>query len=359
MDDLDKFLEESALSIPTGERTSSLDQDDDFLAFLDTPSTLPKGGSAANPANSVPPTSEDNQDFLEWLQDSPAKTTKTKTTSNITTTSTSTAPTPASEATARAVAHLAGNESFMLASKSLHVDHKDTSKASMDSFFNEVFGSGSPTASAKSHKFLSSDEYDDANNVDGQAPRTVEEKILSIVQSSFPDINLLRSVICSGGYIPSSLRAQVWSLLLTESSAEDEEVRHFSSESVDFANIQALVSDCKAVISSSNCLQPHSAEAEQCKKDMQDILVLYCQRRNFAYKSVLCRLLSPLLVVGAGAGAGAAAEVVQQQQQLHQEQRCSRVHASSCFYALASEFVPLINLQVRRRVIFKVIDVMK
>jgi hypothetical protein len=58
---------------------------------------------------------------------------------------------------------------------------------------------------------------------------------------------------------------------------------------------------------------------------MQDILVLYCQRRNIAYSAVLSRLLSPLLAV---------------------PDRASRTLASSCFYTVASTFAPLINLNV-------------
>lgn len=155
-----------------------------------------------------------------------------------------------------------------------------------------------------------------------------EEQVQSIVQSAFPDIQQLRRIVLSAGYVPASLRAEVWSLLLNETCAEDVEVLHYSSsDGEECENSALLTSDVTALVTSlsTDRTAGDSADQEELRKDMHDILSLYCQRRQIAYSSVLCRLLSPLLAV---------------------PQRASRAQASSCFYTLASEFAPLVNLNV-------------
>lgn len=295
MDDLDKFLEESGVTIPahSDDRSLSLEKDDDFMAFLDSAAPLPNRTGDEEPLATK--AIEDGQDFLDWLQqDSPRK---------------KSVADPEQETRA-----WSPNASFIETSKHLHTDIKDVSRESMDSFFNDVFGSPSP--SSKQHKSLDA--------VSEGEEQSYDEQVLSIVQSSFPDIQQLKRIICEAGYIPNKLRAQVWALLLNESCVEDEEARHYHTEGVEFENQQALVSDCSAVIASAT-VKLSAAEAEVLRKDMHDILALYCQRRSIAYSTILCRLLSPLLVV---------------------PERASRTMSSSCFYTLASDFIPLINLNV-------------
>ena len=302
MDDLDKFLEEQAIPVKaTGTSTTisaaSIENDDDFLAFLDEPSTTSLPTSAIK--GDKPISTTDTDDFLDWLKDSPPKNKEDTT--------------PDDDVSATDADHSA---SFIETSKTLHKEFKDTSKESMDSFFNDVFGS--PEQSTKHISKIAEQGEEDSG-------LCYEDKIKNIVESTFPDIQKLRKLIYEAGHVPMAQRAQVWSLVLNESSAGDEEARHFSAQSVEFEGHQALASDCSAVIISSG-LQLSAGETERTRTDLQDLLVLYCQRRNVPYRAVLCRLLSPLLVV---------------------PEPASRTQASSAFYTLASSFTPLINLNVR------------
>ena len=313
MDDLDKFLEDSTLAnSPIGDRSATINKDDDFLAFLDVRDTPAIKSPATRPMNLA--TESGEQDFLAWLEDSPrqSKSEKNLPVNNVKFDELAVVPDELP---------WSPNSSFM--ESSLHRDNKDTSKESMDHFFEDVFGS----PSTKSGKVNDDDENEEEENED--VVRSFEERLQAIVQSTFPDIPLLKRLICDAGFIPDSLRAQIWSLLLTEGVAEDEESRHYCSDATVIEGQQMLTSDCTAVITSST-LMLNSKEAEDVRKDMHDILVLYCQRRNIPYKSMLCRLLSPLLVV---------------------PKRSSRVQVSSSFYALATDFVPLINLPVSLMVV--------
>jgi hypothetical protein len=302
MDDLDKFLEEEVGKVvPTSGAAAgaSIEKDDDFLAFLDAPVTVTPARSGDQKERSLSYTKaiEDSEDFLEWLQDSPSKST-------------------AAAAPEEVQSPWSPNASFIETSKHMHIDQKDISKESMDSFFNDVFGSPSPSAKVRK---------DIAGGDETAEDMSLEERVTEIVRSSFPDIQQLKKIICEAGYVPSALRAQVWALVLSESCVEDEEARHYSAEGVDFEGHHALVSDCAAVMAAAEAQLGSPAQVEGTRRDMQDILVLYCQRRNIAYSAVLCRLLSPLLAV---------------------PDRASRTLASSCFYTVASTFAPLINLNV-------------
>jgi len=316
MDDLDKILDESSTAAPqltsqasttpagtSGVNPASIENDDDFLAFLNDPdpvsiTPMKKSGDASQNCQ----TFDDSEDFLEWLQDSP-RTDKKKTLTKNTDIDLNTPKSPWKP-----------SESFIETSKHLHRENHDTSKESMDNFFNDVFGS--PNQSTKSNKANDNYESDECDT------DTFDEKIAGIIQSSFPDIQLLRQLIWKEGKVPQAYRGQVWSLLLNESCVEDEEVRNFSAASVGFSDFETVASDCSAVISSSG-VTLSAEEAERAREDMQDILVLYCQRRSIPYNPILCRLLCPLIVT---------------------QNRVSRTLASSCFYSLVSMFIPLINL---------------
>jgi hypothetical protein len=65
-------------------------------------------------------------------------------------------------------------------------------------------------------------------------------------------------------------------------------------------------------------------DKEQVARDLYDILVLYCIRRQQSYSRLLCTLLAPLLTC---------------------KQPLSRGLACACFYPLAADFAPLIGLK--------------
>lgn len=54
-----------------------------------------------------------------------------------------------------------------------------------------------------------------------------DKAVKAIINSTFPDISKLKSMIIDAGYIPHSLRGAVWSLLLTGSITEDEEIKTY------------------------------------------------------------------------------------------------------------------------------------
>jgi hypothetical protein len=212
---------------------------------------------------------------------------------------------------------------------------KETSKVTttLDSFFDEVFGG--ETEKSKSPTFLSP-----------RTPRRLiknyEVELSEIVDSSFPDVVLLRNAILDAGYIPSKLRGEIWCLLLTGSNIEDFEVNQFSSADANIDNQSRILNDCHAVVTQwfdqSNC-SPSSSQLKQLNdenedikssdiaqltNDMYDIIVLYCVRKEVGYNNLYCTLLAPLLLTSTPS---------------------SRALSSSCFYSIASQFVPMVNLQ--------------
>ena len=162
-----------------------------------------------------------------------------------------------------------------------------------------------------------------------KSPRNLkyETDLLKIISSGFPDIPKLQSLIAANGYIPRDLRGQVWCLLLSGTCSEDQEADFWQSTGNELPNHSEVVSDCNAVID--RCrrrgLSLPSSTLEQARRDMVDILVLYCVRRTIPYKPLYCDILAPMLVTA---------------------RPLSRMVASSCFYSLCSEFIPVVNLPV-------------
>jgi len=191
----------------------------------------------------------------------------------------------------------------------------------MDDFLDEVFGGE-----------ISSD-------IIPAVVSGLERELGDIIRSSFPDLMHLRSLISDAGYVPSSLRGQIWTFLLNGSSTEDQEAEFWHSSGKEINNQNELENDCNALVDyyASVTTDPSMklSDPEQAKSDLKDLLVLYCVRRGTAYHPFLCHLLAPLVV---------------------QPFPLSRSLASSCFYSLGSGFIPLINLQVRY---FAIIDLLK
>lgn len=154
-----------------------------------------------------------------------------------------------------------------------------------------------------------------------------ESELLRIITSGFPDVMKLQSLIAANGYIPRDLRGQVWCLLVSGTCSEDQEADFWQSTGMELPNHAEVVSDCEAAIE--KCRRRGTtvpaAVLKQAKSDLVDILVLYCVRRTIPYKPLYCDLLAPM-VVGT--------------------KPLSRTVASSCFYSLCSEFIPIINLPV-------------
>lgn len=152
-----------------------------------------------------------------------------------------------------------------------------------------------------------------------------ESELLRLITSSFPDVTKLQSLIASNGYIPRELRGQIWCLLLSGTCAEDQEADFWQSTGLELPNHADVRSDSEAIIEKcrKQGLSLSASAFDQIKKDLVDILVLYCVRRTIPYKSLYCDLLAPMIVTS---------------------KPLSRTVASSCFYSLCSEFIPVVNL---------------
>eukprot|EP01036_Dinobryon_divergens_P003703 gene3703-4905_t len=72
------------------------------------------------------------------------------------------------------------------------------------------------------------------------------------------------------GFIPSSLRGQIWSLLLTGSCTEDQEAEFWRANGKELEDHDALVADCDAIVDNTLSLGSLSSppDAEQARIDM-------------------------------------------------------------------------------------------
>jgi hypothetical protein len=267
----------------------SLVDDSDPFAILEGPSTVIC--ATEEPSRVESPL---EQDFLSWLDDSPA------------------AP-----ALGASDGKPAGDPSTL---------------GGMDDFFDEVFGEKSPELRQNSNQSSSSNPST-PNNFSNM--KRFDSMLRAEASSGFPDVSRIRDVIISAGYLPQSCRGHVWSVLLVGGSVvEDQEAEFWRPSARDENNIEnyaQLRSDCEALVKraidkSNLSLKP--TNPEQCKEDLHDILLLYCIRKKAPYRSLLCDILSPLLFVPAPFSPP------------------SRALSSSCFYSLSNNFIPLINLPV-------------
>jgi hypothetical protein len=321
-DDLDKFLDGLATggvvsSCPVSGDPQTIppdghdDQDDDFLNFLnsphDTAAASPSTGIVQHSVLSSAAAGPD--DFLEWLNDDDIQK-------------------PLYENTVRPVEEATGtdinsegifhpksslthdgtlrspSEQLELSEESRHQSAVAIDTASTDIFIDAVFGvpSGGST---------------------GRDNRSYSDHLRAVIRSNFPDTQQLRHLVDDHGYVPSAYRAQIWSLLLTEEGcSEDDEVAHFDPSTAELERKQDIVSDCDAVIAAAG-LSLDAAQSDALKRDMQSVLMLYCKRRQLDYRGQLCRVLSCLLAV---------------------PERPSVGLSSSCFYSIASEFLPFGSL---------------
>lgn len=287
MSDFDvDFLGEAPVEATPSKSTQQIE--DELFDFLDTPTATTTFTTPAKDTTGFTITSQsmdDSQDFLSWLEETPT----------------------------------AKSSSFIKAPALPTVTEEPASsseggaKESMDNFFDEVFGGDSvpsPSPSSKSNAFFQSDSV------------IFITELNEIIGSSFPDVAQLKQVIFNHGYVPNSLRAQVWTLILSGNCSEDDEMRQFNSSAAsDLANKKTMLLDCKDF---SKSLSSKSKQEQACR-DMSDVLQLYCQRRNLTYQPIYGMLLSPLMAVSDPA---------------------SKALSSSCFYGLTSSFAPLLSLNV-------------
>ena len=329
MDDFDDFLNEAAASVtltaptsaPEADQNQDQDQgkmpvtisDDDFEALLsDKPlevvNTITSTGT---------PQPVDTNDFLSWLGDTD-----------------SVSPIKSLNLVTLDKSHLTPNTA-----------EKSGSDKSMDNFFDEVFGDDIdtgknvqlPTKSnlrvdvAAANGVASSSDVSSSGQSEFQSLKypsltrsiSTEEEVFGTVDSTFPDVPRLRTLLLEAGYIPGAIRGKVWCILLNGFFVEDQEAKDFRCTGIELANFEELKADCDAVINSRVGSLWIPPDIEASRASLKDILVLYCVRREIEYHHVLCNILAPLLV---------------------SPHPMPRGLSYSCFYALCSGFIPMINL---------------
>lgn len=286
------------------------DHDDDFLNFINSPQDV----AAASPSTgivqqSVLSSAAGAEDFLDWLNDDNNQKQPTYESTMIPEEEVAGIdidierllhPQPALIQTATL---RTPSEQLELSEVSSHPSAVAIDTASTDTFIDDVFGVPSGV-------------------VTGRDSRLYSDHLRAVIRSNFPDTQQLRQLVDDYGYILSAYRAQVWSLLLTEGCSEDDEVAHFDPSTAELEKKQDIVSDCDAVIAAAG-LSLDATHLDALKREMQSVLMLYCQRRQLDYRGQLCRVLSCLLAV---------------------PDRPSVGLSSSCFYSIASEFLPFVSL---------------
>ena len=278
------------------------------LAPIATSLTLPSTVARAAVGANKDPIDED-LDFLSWLGDATPER----------------AATPTSVIEGTTDNHdSAANKSKNSQSKSAHISEPSANspthaqskvKAMMDVFFDDLFGGQQIPEEVAEQSTPTKARLTSAD---------FEVKVRDMVSSSFVDVDSLRNLLLEGGYVPVQHRAQVWSVLLTGScsSFDDAELRDtkkLSALGTDLVNYGQLVSDCEATVKRDD----ESAGGLNLQNDLQDILILYCTRREREYNSVMCQMLLPLMLVPSS---------------------FTKESASSCFYSFSSEFTPLLSL---------------
>lgn len=259
---------------------------------------------------------DDDLDFLSWLGDN---------TTPIKTPSATPGPTPGSRPLPQVdILSSLSEKTFRRCSSSsadsglttpTHAQSKV--KALMDNFFDDLFGGISRAAPIVGQDASLQVKISNAD---------FEKQVGEMISSNFIDVPTLRSLLRQGEYIPRAHRGQVLCALLTGECSinEDPELEDsdgLSSLASKIDNYEEMISDCNSVTAEPYCDVPASSQVTQ---DLQDILTLYCIRKERKYSSLLCSVLAPLLLA---------------------PNSLSKEQSSSCFYSLVSDFFPLLNLQ--------------
>jgi len=275
-------VEGDAVKIKT--LASSKNNSNDLLDFMDSIDS-PKSTSPNPIDKKGRSVSQDDREFLSWLGESPQS-----------------SPTHADTVTS--------SKLQIKKPPSLNVVNRD-----MDSFFDEIFGN-------------SANEIESGRSTPQTQKRSMKSfmaELKEAIESSFPDVENLRKLLMDAGYIPVTMRGQIWSLLLTGSCNEDQEIKSFKPNDNAIPNQSRVLSDCDAVVNKwIKANGGSSIDSKQIRQDLNDILVLYSLRREVEYSPLFCNLLAPLLL---------------------NPSPFSRGLASTSFYALTSNFMPLVNLQ--------------
>ena len=221
--------------------------------------------------------------------------------------------------------------------------------AAVDTFFDEVFGDSglssissdsintpdatvTPTKTTPSLQ-INTRTTDTSKYAEQLQSRISTEDIVRVeVESPFPDVPRMTTSLLKLGYVPDSLRGKVWCLSLTGVCTEDQEAIDFVANNNELGqHHSAIKADIDSFIlrSSKNSMaaSPFPPESmEEIRKNLNDIIVLYCMRKSKEYHQIYTSIMAPLFISN--------------------NSIMSKGLAFSCFHSLCSGFIPLINLPV-------------
>lgn len=166
---------------------------------------------------------------------------------------------------------------------------------------------------------LGSEKVDESSTID-ITPESFEIQLENILSSPFPDAGQLRQLIDGSGFLPTHLKTKIISVLLTGNCHVDEEAHNFTASEIDLQLYQELLVDIEFLSQSLNLQKKDAVE-----RKIRDVIIQFCQRKGVAYKPAYSRILFSLVA------------------------QCEDVSVgllSSCFHAIATEFLPLVGLQV-------------
>jgi hypothetical protein len=276
--------------------------------------------------------SPSDQDFLSWLEETPKKSAS----NDVSSTTEDGKPVSSSN-----LSHLPAPPAGTSQTKP-----DSAPPSTVDSFLDDVFGvdsspKTSPVKTVKSEpgkedSSRTKSKQTFSSSVSSTSTATTssssskeqdyETEIENILTSPFPDLGHLRLLIDSHGFIPMKYRVKVLVLLLTGSCLADEEASSFTASTTDKNFFIDLIPDCEILLKNNGMIDNKSIV-----EMISDVVYLYCQRRSVEYKNVYSRIM--LSILG-------------DLQSSENMKNVSKPLLSSCFYSVASSFLPLIGLQV-------------
>lgn len=336
------------IDVASDSAPASKSLEDDFFDLLnvDAPGSASENNAPAGAdANGTGGGGDD--DFLSWLDDPTGPTTDPTAITGAGASPSSAAPNTASEGGG------ASGASTDIIDDIFGTASHHSSSADMMSALGT---SPTPTPTASSYGGGSGGGGGASGNTTRTAEAEETEKYISeldaIIHSGFPDTAQLRQLIFEAGYIPESHRHSVWTLLLTGNCVLDEEAKNYTAGAGAISDQQLVKADCTALLSLSD-IALSAQEAEQITASMCNIIILYCVRRSVRYNSVMSKVLAPLMIrsskdnslTTASASSGVAA-IAGGGGEANSVAVVNKPLISASFYALAQNFLPVVNVQV-------------
>jgi hypothetical protein len=272
--------------------------EDELFDLLNSPDPVSSSILAKSNLESAPSINlDDSNDFLSWLDDSPGKKANDSEVKS------------ASAPSASSVDDFFNEvEQPIIAITKPHLEEEPLQPESnkvLESIYQEMFEAEVPIQ-----------KTNEANHL------AYEKELANLIDAAFPDTGRIRELIDTQGYLPDTLRVQALLVLLNGSCHLDDEAEEFKVSETEREFYRDILNDCQSLLD----LTTSNSIKSLLLNEILDIVVLFSQRRSVDYKNIYGRIL--ISIYGG-------------------ENVVKKPLASSYFYALTSQFLPFVNLQVR------------